>query len=166
MQTNIGYWILCSWHVAAQRPWVPGHGTCGSATDTQLWSHLLILTVFRFCLELNESMFRRSPDLDVRLSGSGCQVRLPAHTPGCHVIQFLKPLTPENSYFHMEIRKAGEWRRKFHESAKQSPRNKSANYELRCAVHVSRNFHCELTKFFHSMNVRLECVVILPQIVH
>ena len=52
-------------------------------------------------------MLRKSEAISVTVDETYTQVLLSGEQPGIHSIQFQRPLTPENSYFCVEVNKIG-----------------------------------------------------------
>ncbi|KAK7447339.1 hypothetical protein BaRGS_00040197 [Batillaria attramentaria] len=67
-----------------------------------------IIAEDRLARAVQQKMFRCSSDVEVSVAGPYCRVRLPATAKGIHLLQFLSPLTPTNSYFFCQIRQLNE----------------------------------------------------------
>ncbi|XP_076467081.1 uncharacterized protein LOC143298198 [Babylonia areolata] len=79
-----------------------------SAFDKVYSQHVRQLKDDSLARRVEQSMFRRSDSVEVSMVGSFCRVRLPGTAKGIHVLQFLSPLTPANSYFSCQIRQLSE----------------------------------------------------------
>ncbi|XP_064628155.1 uncharacterized protein LOC135487894 isoform X2 [Lineus longissimus] len=58
--------------------------------------------------QIKLSMLRKSDALQVNVDKIFCNIKLSGDNVGIHTIQFLEPLTPETSYFYVEVKKASE----------------------------------------------------------
>ena len=52
--------------------------------------------------------FRKSDELDIEDNGIVTTVKLTGRKKGIHVLQFMKPLTPEKRFFSLTVRKQGK----------------------------------------------------------
>ena len=68
---------------------------------------VIICTNCTYHTDIDLNMVRKSPHLELDTEGRVFRVRLPRDRKGIHVIQLNKPLTPEQSYYEVSLRKTG-----------------------------------------------------------
>jgi hypothetical protein len=68
---------------------------------------------FYICLfiisEIQLPLLRKSDAIQVNIDKIFCNMKLSGDNVGVHTIQFQEPLTPETSYFYVEVKKASKY---------------------------------------------------------
>jgi hypothetical protein len=74
---------------------------------------ILLHKPYKSSTVVSPDILLRSPALDVEITNECTRVRLTKDKKGIHVIQLQRPLTPDESYFSVSLKKSGMFSRFF-----------------------------------------------------